>query len=41
MKIITNGSQPSRKGPDEYFTGTVRLDAPFQATGPARVGGRR
>ncbi len=39
MKIIANGSQPSRKGPAEYFTGSVRIDAPFQATEPARVGG--
>jgi len=39
MKIIANGSLPSRKGPSEYFTGTVRIDAPFQATEPARVGG--
>lgn len=39
MKIIVNGSKPSRKGPAEYFTGTVRIDAPFQATEPARVGG--
>ena len=39
MKIIANGSLPSRKGPAEYFTGTVRIDAPFQATEPARVGG--
>lgn len=39
MKIIVNGSLPSRKGPAEYFTGTVRIDAPFQATEPARVGG--
>lgn len=39
MKIIANGSLPSRIGPAEYFTGTVRIDAPFQATEPARVGG--
>lgn len=39
MKIIANGSQPSRKGPEDYFTGTVRIDSPFQATEPARVGG--
>lgn len=39
MKIITNGSQLSRKGPADYFTGTVRIDAPFQATEPARGGG--
>ncbi|MGK3142160.1 (R)-mandelonitrile lyase [Pantoea sp. C2G6] len=39
MKIIANGSLPSRQGPADYFTGTVRIDAPFQATEPARVGG--
>ncbi|MHA6313773.1 MULTISPECIES: (R)-mandelonitrile lyase [Pantoea] len=39
MKIIANGSLPSRQGPADYFTGTVRIDAPFQADAPARVGG--
>lgn len=39
MKIIANGSLPSRQGPADYFTGTVRIDAPFQAHAPARVGG--
>ncbi|CDM58685.1 MULTISPECIES: (R)-mandelonitrile lyase [Rhizobium] len=39
MKIKRNGSDPSAKGPVDYFTGTVRIDAPFQATAPARVGG--
>ncbi|ALV93697.1 MULTISPECIES: cupin domain-containing protein [Pantoea] len=39
LRFIKNGSVPSRKGPAEYFTGTVRLDAPFQADAPARVGG--
>lgn len=39
MKIITSGSQPSRNGPADYFTGRVRIDAPFQTTEPARVGG--
>ncbi|RYG55128.1 cupin domain-containing protein, partial [bacterium] len=39
MKIQNNGSQPSQKPPEEYFTGTVRLDSPFQAEEPARVGG--
>jgi quercetin dioxygenase-like cupin family protein len=39
MKITRNGSQSSMKGPDEWFTGVVRLDQPFQATEPARVGG--
>lgn len=39
MNIKRSGSVPSAKGPAEYFTGTVRLDAPFKATEPARVGG--
>ncbi|HED6238426.1 TPA: cupin domain-containing protein [Enterobacter sichuanensis] len=39
MKIIRSGSLPSAKGPEDWFTGTVRIDAPFQATEPARVGG--
>ena len=39
MEIKRNGSQPSAKGPAEYFTGAVRLDAPFRASEPARVGG--
>ena len=39
MNITTNGSQPSEKGPADYFTGTVRLGAPFQGTKPARVRG--
>lgn len=39
MKIIRNGSLPSVRGPEAWFTGAVRIDAPFQATGPATVGG--
>jgi quercetin dioxygenase-like cupin family protein len=39
MDIKRNGSQASAKGPAEYFTGTVRLDAPFKAIAPARVSG--
>ena len=39
MEIKRGGSQPSRKGPSEYFTGTVRVDPLFQAPDPARVGG--
>ena len=39
MNIQKNGSQPSEKGPADYFTGTVRLDAPFQGNEPARVSG--
>jgi quercetin dioxygenase-like cupin family protein len=39
MELKKNGSQPSAKGPDEYFTGNVRIDSPFQGKPPARVGG--
>ncbi|TCV94830.1 quercetin dioxygenase-like cupin family protein [Luteibacter rhizovicinus] len=39
MQIKQSGSQPSAQGPAEYFTGTVRIDAPFAGTEPARVGG--
>lgn len=39
MKIIRSGSLPSAKGPEAWFTGSVRIDAPFQATEPAKVGG--
>jgi len=39
MEIKRSGSQPSAKGPEEYFTGTVRIDAPFKGSAPARVGG--
>jgi quercetin dioxygenase-like cupin family protein len=38
MEIKRNGSQPSAKGPAEWFTGTVRIDPLNQATDPARVG---
>jgi len=33
MDITRSGSQPSGKGPDDYFTGTVRTDAPFKGSG--------
>jgi quercetin dioxygenase-like cupin family protein len=39
MKITQSGSQPSAKGPAEYFTGLVRIDSRFQGSAPARVGG--
>jgi quercetin dioxygenase-like cupin family protein len=39
MKITRNASAPSKKGPAEYFTGSVRIDQPFQGSVPARVGG--
>jgi quercetin dioxygenase-like cupin family protein len=39
MDIKRSGSQPSGKGPAEYFTGTVRIDPLFEAPAPARVFG--
>ena len=39
ITIMQSGAKPSVKGPSDYFTGTVRIDAPFQGTEPARVGG--
>jgi len=37
MIIKRNGSQPSGKGPAEWFTGNVRIDPLHQADAPARV----
>jgi quercetin dioxygenase-like cupin family protein len=39
MEIKRNGSQPSSKGPADWFTGAVRIDPLFQATDPARAAG--
>src|SRR5437763_4928324 len=39
MEITRVGSQPSAKGPAEWFTGTVRIDPLFPAHDPARAGG--
>src|SRR3989441_3460724 len=39
MQIKRIGSQPSGKGPAEYFTGTVRVDPLFEATNPTRTVG--
>ena len=39
MDIKRAGSQPSGKGPSEWFTGTVRIDPLFTAPAPARVAG--
>lgn len=39
MQIKRAGSQPSTQGNADWFTGTVRLDQPFQAADPARVSG--
>lgn len=37
MEIRRSGSQPSGKGPAEYFTETVRIDPLFSPPEPARV----
>jgi len=37
MQINPAGSQPSSKGPFEYFTGAVRIDPLYAASEPARV----
>jgi hypothetical protein len=39
MEIKRAGSQPSAKGPSEWFTGNVRIDPLFQAPDPALVQG--
>jgi quercetin dioxygenase-like cupin family protein len=39
MKITRSGSQPSQKGPAEYFTGSVRVDPLFPANAPSRTSG--
>ena len=39
MDIKRVGSQPSAKGPAEWFTGAVRIDPLFQAPDPALVQG--
>jgi len=39
IRITSAGTAPSAAGPADYFTGRVRIDAPFQTDAPARVGG--
>jgi quercetin dioxygenase-like cupin family protein len=39
MHITRSGTQPSGKGPAEWFTGTVRIDPLFPASAPARAAG--
>ena len=39
MDIKRAGSQPSEKGPADWFTGTVRIDRLFQPAPPARAAG--
>ena len=37
MNITRAGSKPSNKGPADWFTGTVRIDALFDPKAPARA----
>ncbi len=39
MEIKRVGTQPSSKGPAEWFTGAVRIDPLFRAGTPARAAG--
>lgn len=39
MEIKRSGSEPSGKGPADWFTGTVRIDPLFQSKAPARAVG--
>lgn len=39
MHIARNGSRPSAKGPEENFTGNVRVDMLFESPEPARARG--
>jgi len=39
ITVTRPGSQPSSVGPANNFTGSVRVDARFQASAPARVSG--
>ncbi|MGD1016271.1 MAG: cupin domain-containing protein [Roseiarcus sp.] len=39
MEIKRSGSQPSAKGPADWFAGAVRIDPLFAANAPARAAG--
>ncbi|WP_411841376.1 (R)-mandelonitrile lyase [Serratia rhizosphaerae] len=39
VNVQRSGALPSQAGPASYFTGRVRIDAPFQGSDDARVGG--
>ncbi|WP_235528855.1 MULTISPECIES: cupin domain-containing protein [unclassified Phenylobacterium] len=41
MKLYRNGTQPSQKGPADWFTGAVRIDPLNTAPAPARHGAAR
>jgi len=39
MQISRVGSKPSKPGPADWFTGTVRIDSPFQGEEPSHISG--
>ena len=39
MQIDRAGSKPSKAGPADWFTGSVRIDMPFQGTGASQING--
>ncbi|HEY7980564.1 MAG TPA: hypothetical protein VID19_03705 [Candidatus Eremiobacteraceae bacterium] len=39
MEIVRAGSQPSGKGPPDYFTGVMRVDPLLDSAEPACVSG--
>ncbi len=39
IRITRSGTQPSRQGPAENFTGAVRVDPLFNANAPSRANG--
>ncbi len=39
MEIKQSGTRPSAKGPEDWFTGTVRIDPLFDVAEPGRVNG--
>ena len=41
ITVTRSGSQPSRQGPAENFTGSVRIDPLFNANAPSRTSGGR
>jgi quercetin dioxygenase-like cupin family protein len=39
ISVTRSGSQPSARGPSQFFTGAVRVDPLFPANAPSRVSG--
>jgi len=41
IRITRSGTQPARPAPADNFTGSARVDSPFQGSAPARISGAR